>query len=198
DIPAGAFQTTTTVSLRASSEPGSLLITLEPAQLPLSKPGQLSASINGSQHISSVTEVTHQGEQPIGVDTRIEDASGARAELHLDHLTQVRISTGDATDGGSAPGACREHDDDDGDHNGDGDHRDGGMDDGDHHDVEHFDGGVDVSTDCPLGFECDDGVCVAHGGNHEHDGCRNADGGTCPDDDGDGGHDDDHRDGGHD
>ena len=205
DIPSGAFQTTTMVSLRASSEPGSLLITLEPAQLALSKPGQLSASINGAQHISSVTEVTHQGEQPIGVDTRIEDASGVSAQLHLDHLAQVRMSTGDVTDGGSAAGACREHDGEDGDH--DGDQRDGGMDDGDHHDVQRFDGGMDIdgldggvvaTTDCPLGFECDDGVCVAHGGNHEHDGCRNADGGICPDDDRDGGQDGDHRDGGHD
>ena len=208
DVPAGALQTTTLVSLRASSEPGSLLITLEPGQLSLARPGQLSASMNGARHISSVTEVTRGGEQPIGVDTRIEDATGASAQLHLDHLTQVRMSISDVADGGAAPGACRERDDDDGDH------RDGGMGDadGDHHDVEHPDGGMDVDrldggvlgpTDCPLGFECDDGVCVVHGGNHEHDGCQRADGGTCPDDDhdgedGDGGHDGDHRDGGHD
>ena len=200
DVPAGALQTATTVSLRASSGPGSLLITLEPAQLALSKPGQLSASMNGAQHISSVTEVTHGGEQPIGVDVRIEDAAGASARLHLDHLTQVRMSTSDVADGGAAPGACRNHDGEDGD--GDGEHGDGGMDDGDHHDVQHADAGMDVerldgglpgSSDCPMGFECDDGVCVAHGGNHEHDGC-DADGGTCTDDGGDG----EHRDGGHD
>jgi hypothetical protein len=205
DVPAGALQTTTTVSLRASAEPGSLLITLEPAQLTLSEPGQLSASMSGAQHISSVTEVTHGGEQPIGVDTRIEDATGATASLHLDHLTQIRMRTSDGADGGPAPGACRRHEGEDGDD--DDGHRDAGMDGGDHQDVERLDGGMDVErldggvpgpTDCPLGFECDDGVCVVHGGNHEHDGCPNADGGTCPDDDGDGDHDGDHRDGGHD
>jgi len=205
DVPAGALETTTTVSLRASADSRSLLITLEPAQLALSKPGQLSMSMDGARHISSVTEVTGRGEQPIGVDARIEDASGASARLQLDHLTQVRMSTADVPDGGAAPGACREHDDDDGDQH-DGDHREGGMDGGDHQDGDHRDGGMDddddrpdggvvASMECSPGFECDDGVCVAHGGNHEHDDdCRNADGGTCPDDD----HDGEHRDGLHD
>jgi hypothetical protein len=210
DVPAGALSTETMVSLRASADPRSLLVTLEPAQLTLAKPGQLSVSLDGARHISSVTEVSFRGEQPIGVDSRIEGSAGASARLRLDHLTQVRLTMADGPDAGTAPGACREHrdgddDDHDGDHN-DGEHRDGGMDDGDHHDGEHHDGGVDDdddrpdggmagSAECPDGFECDDGVCVAHGGNDEHhDECREADGGACPDDED---HDGEHRDGGH-
>jgi hypothetical protein len=217
DVPAGALSTETMVTLRASADPSALLVTLEPAQLTLAKPGQLSVSMAGARHISGVTEVTLQGEQPIGVDTRIEDASGASARLSLDHLTRVRVSTADVPDGGTAPGACRDHrdgDDDDGEghhdgEDGDGGHHDGEDGDGGHHDGEHHgggmqgdagpDGGVVGASECPAGFECDDGVCVAHGGNHEHDDdCRGVDGGTCPDDDDhDGDHDGDHRDGGH-
>lgn len=204
DVPAGALGTETLVSLRASADLSALLVTLEPAQLTLAKPGQLSVSMAGTRHISGVTEVTLHGEQPIGVDTRIEDASGASARLSLDHLTQVRLSTEDGPDGGTVPGACRDdRDGDDDDH--DGHHRDGEDGEGGHHDDEHHDGGMQGdggpdgggvgSAECPAGFECDDGVCVAHGGNHEHDGdCRDADGGSCPDDDD---HDGDHRDGGH-
>ena len=50
-----------------------------------------------------------------------------------------------------------------------------------------------ASDECPDGFECDDGVCVLHGGNHEHDDddCQGMDAATCHDDD------DDHPDGGH-
>src|SRR5215468_2984755 len=105
DVPAGALTTETTVSLRASADSRSLLVTLEPGQLTLARPGQLSMSMKGVRHISGVTEVTHGGEQPIGVDLRNEDASGASARLRLDHLTQIRMSTLDAPDGG-APGAC--------------------------------------------------------------------------------------------
>jgi hypothetical protein len=222
DIPPGALATETMVSLRASTDTQSLLVTLEPAQLTLAKAGQLAVSLNGARHISSVTEVTFRGEQPIGLDLRVEDSSGASARLRLDHLTQVRLVTADGLDGGMAPGACREHDDDhDGEHHDgeddDGEHHDGGVTDGGHHDGEHHDGGMDDDDDdrpdggvvastmeCPAGFECDDGVCVVHGGNHEHeDDCRNTDGGTCHDDDHDGEHrdggqEDDHRDGGHD
>ena len=193
DVPAGALTATTTVSLRASGDTQALLVTLEPAQLALAKPGQLSVSLDGSRHISSVTEVSHRGEQPIGVDARIEGSSGASARLRLDHLTQVRLSTGAGPDGGVVPGACRdrregedgdEHDGEDG-----GDHHDGGGNDDD----GRPDGGVLASTACPDGFECDDGVCVAPGGNDEHhDDCDEADGGTCQDDD-----EDEHRDGGH-
>ena len=215
DVPAGALTAETMVSLRASADSRSLLVTLEPGQLTLAKPGQLSVSMNGVRHISGVTEVTQRGEQPIGVDLRNEDASGASARLRLDHLTQVRMSTSDAADGG-APGACREHDGEhhrrgpgdgdggveDGGHH-DGEHGDGGVEDGGHNDGEHHDGGVDDDDDrpdggavgameCPADFECDDGVCVAHGGNHEHDDDCDADGGSCHDDD-----DGEHRDGGH-
>lgn len=185
DVPAGALTATTTVSLRASGDAQSLLVTLEPAQLALAKPGQLSVSLDGPKHISSVTEVSHGGEHPIGVDTRFEGSSGASTRLSLDHLTQVRLSTGEVPDGGVAPGACREHGDgmDDGS---DGEHHDG-EDDGEHHDGgvddEHPDAGTVASLACPDGFECDDGVCVAPGGNDEHhDDCRGADGGACTDD----------------
>lgn len=218
DVPPGALTTDTMISLRASADERSLLVTLEPAQLTLAKSGQLSMSLDGARHISSITEVTHGGEQPIGVDLRIEDSSGASARLRLDRLTQVRLATADTPDGGAAPGACREHDGDDRDgEDHEGEHEDGhpdaGLADGGHHDGEHPDGGMDdddrpdggavASMECPDGFECDDGVCVVHGGNHEHDGCH-ADGGACSDDDDhdgehrDGGVEDDHRDGGHD
>ena len=210
-VPAGALTTETTVSLRASADTQSLMVTLEPSQLPLAKSGQLSMSVNGARHISSVTEVGHGGEQPIGVDTRVENSSGASAQLRLDHLTQVRVALSDGPDAGASPGACRQHGGDrdgeggDGEYE-DGDHPDGGVADGGDHDGEHHDGGVGddddrrdggvvASMECQTGFECDDGVCVAHGGNHEHDDeCRNADGGSCPGND----HDGRHRDGGHD
>jgi hypothetical protein len=213
DVPAGALTSDTLVSMRASTDPQSVLVTLEPAQLALAKPGQLAVSLSGTPHISGVAELTVAGEQPIGVDARVEDASGVSARLGLDHLTRVRIMTADAPDGGTAPGVChddhdRRHrgegdgDDGDGHHDGDGDggHHDG--EDGEHHDGGvRGDGGVLASDECPDGFECDDGVCVAHGGNHEHDDdCRGMDAGTCHDDDDhDGGHDGDgdHRDGGH-
>jgi hypothetical protein len=56
----------------------------------------------GTPHISGVAEVTARGEQPIGVDVRVEDASGVSARLALDHLTRVRLLTADAPDGGTA------------------------------------------------------------------------------------------------
>jgi len=204
DVPAGALTTDTLVSMRASADPQSVLVTLEPAQLGLAKPGQLSVSLTGTPHISGVAELTVAGEQPIGVDTRVEDASGVSARLGLDHLTRVRIMTADAPDGGAVPGVC--HDDHDRRHRGEGDGEDGDDDgghqdgdgDGGHHDGEHLDGGVSgdggvmASDECPAGFECDDGVCVLHGGNHEHDDdCQGMDAGTCHEDDGDA------RDGGH-
>jgi hypothetical protein len=195
DVPAGALSQTTTVTLRASSDAQSVLVTLEPSQLALAKPGQLLVTLDGPKHISSVTEVGSGGEQLLGVDVRNESSSGASAQLRLDRLTQVRMRMGDR-DGGTA-GACRTDDGDhrgrdqggdmdDGDHDGDHHHdggvADGGHDgeqdggvadgghDGDHHDGGVFpDGGVPGPDGCPDGFECDDGVCVAHGGNHEGD-----------------------------
>ena len=51
-------------------------------------------------------------------------------------------------------------------------------------------------ADCPTGFECDDGVCIAD--DRDDDDCHGADAGTCSDDDDDNGeHEDDHPDGGH-
>jgi len=181
DVPAGALTATTTVSLRASADVQGLLVTLEPSQLALARPAELSISLGGPRHISSVTEVGHGGEQPIGVDARVEGSSGASTRLHLDHLTQVRVSTEAVSDGGTGPGACHEH--------GEGMDGDGHESDGDDDGVS--DGGVVASAACPAGFECDDGVCVAPGGNDEHhDDCPAADGGTCSDDQ-------EHRDGGH-
>jgi hypothetical protein len=232
DVPAGALGQTTTLSLRASADSESVLVTLEPSLLALAKPGQLSVALNGPRHISSVTELQSGGEQPIGVDVRTESSSGASAQLRLDRLTRVRVRMRDGGDAGS-PGACRDRDGDgdhrgrdgegehhdggddgdgehhdggmDGGHDGehadggmdggdDGDHRDGGMDgghDGEHHDGGVTDGGAPFPDGCPDGFECDDGVCVAHGGNHEGD-CRDGDAGTCHDDD-----DHEHGDAGH-
>ena len=231
DVPAGALTETTMVTLRASADAQSVLVTLEPSQLALAKSGQLLVKLDGPSHISSVTEVRGGGEQPIGVDVRNESSSGASAQLRLDRLTQVRMRMGDR-DGGTA-GACREDDGDhrgrdhggdmdDGDHDGehhdggmdgDDDHHDGGVADGGHdddhrdggvadggHDGEHHDGGVLADggvagpDGCPDGFECDEGVCVAHGGNHE-DECRGHDSGTCRDDDDDDDH--EHADAGH-
>jgi len=206
DVPPGALTTDTVVSMHASTDPQSVLVTLEPAQLGLAKPGQLSVSLTGRPHISGVAELTGSGEQPIGVDARVEDASGVSARLGLDHLTRVRITTADPPDGGGVPGVCS--DDHERRHRGEGDGEDGDGD-GGHHDGEHHDGGVlrdagvgdggvdDASDECPGGFECDDGVCVLHGGNHEHDDdCQGMDAGTCHDDDDHDG-DDDHPDGGH-
>jgi hypothetical protein len=229
DVPAGALTETTTVTLRASADAQSVLVTLEPMQLALAKPGQLLVRLDGPRHISSVTEVRGGGEQPLGVDVRNESSAGASAQLRLDRLTQVRMRMGDG-DGGTA-GACRADDGDhrgrdhgsdmdDGDHDGehhdggmdgdddhhdggvadgghDDDHRDGGLADGGHDGERHdggvlADGGVAGPDGCPDGFECDDGVCVAHGGNHEDD-CRGQDSGTCRDDDDD----QEHGDAGH-
>jgi hypothetical protein len=191
DVPAGALKATTTVSLRASADAQSVLVAIDPAQLALAAPAQLSVSLQGPRHISSVTEVSQRGEQPIGVDARIEGASGASVRLHLDHFTQVRLSTDAMSDAGTVPGACQGHGDgmgdDDQDGEGDGEHHDGGGDD------DRPDAGVLASAACPAGFECDDGVCVAPGGNDEHhDDCQGADAGSCSDD-----HEDDHPDGGH-
>ena len=210
-VPAGALTETTTVTLRASGDAQSVLVTLEPSQLALAKPGQLLVTLDGPKHISSVTEVRGGGEQPIGVDVRNESSAGASAQLSLDRLTQVRMRMGDF-DGGTA-GACRG---DDGDHRGrdeggdmddgdhDGDHHDGGDDD-DHRDGGVMGGGDDDHRDGGLA----DG---GHDGDHRGDGGVLADGGIagpggCPDgfecDDGvcvahGGNHEGDHRDGGDD
>ena len=208
DVPPGALTTETTVSLYASADSRSVLVTLEPMQLALAKPGLLAVSIDGARHISSITEVTHRGEQPMGVDMRIEDSSGASARLRLDHLTQVRLATGDGSDAG-APGACRERDDDDhdGEHH-DGDHRDrdhddGGMADGGYHDGENHDGGM-ADGGYHDGEHHDGGVADGGYRDGEHRDGGVADGGYPDGEHHDGGaedgghHDGEHHDGGRD
>ncbi|MCI4355515.1 MAG: hypothetical protein L3K06_09180 [Thermoplasmata archaeon] len=182
DVPAGALASEVTVTLRSSTDARGLLVEVEPVQLALAKLAKMTVQLR-AVHISSATEVTSGGEQPIGLDRRMEDASGTRAELRLDHFARIRLTTEAPLDGGTATGACREGDDD---HQG-GEHPDAGPckdddeeRDGGEHGEHPSDGGV-ASADCPTGFECDDGVCVAPGGDDEHETCR-ADGGPvdCP------------------
>jgi len=212
DVPPGALGSTTEVTLRASSDSTGVLVGIEPAQLVLAKSAMLGVTLSRPVHFFSVTEVTANGERPLGLQSRVETTSGASAQLALDRFIQVRLSTDGPSDGG-APGACREHGDGDGDHHegdqGDGEHDDGDGDhhgedggvhpdggDGDHHGEDagfHPDGGHHgedagirpdggtVTMACPAGFECDDGVCVADGGNdEERDRCGEADAGSCP------------------
>jgi len=178
-VPAGALSRPVDVAVKTSRDAAALTVSLEPVDLALAQPATLSVTLSGPVHFSGVTE-TSSG-RPMGLDDRIESASSAVARLRMDRFRQVRFST-EVTDGGTgAPGACREHEDgedhdggDDGDHDGDGGHHDG-------------DAGTPASMACPTGFECDDGVCVAPGGNDEHHG--ECDGGACHDDDGpDAGH----------
>ena len=190
-VPAGALDRAVGVSMTTTRDATALTVAIEPRDLALARPATLSVTLSGPVHFSGVTEVSSG--RPVGLDARIESSSSAVARLTLDHFRHVRFST-DVADGGVAPGACREHED--GEHR-DGEHDDGEHEDGDggHHDGEHGDGGPHdrdagvVSMACPAGFECDDGVCVLHGGNDEHRG--ECDGGGCHDDDDDG------RDAGH-
>jgi hypothetical protein len=207
-VPAGALDRPVGVSMTTARDTTALTVAIEPRDLALARPATLSVTLSGPVHFSGVTEVSSG--MPVGLDARIESSTSAVARLTLDHLRHVRFST-DVADGGVAPGACREHEDgehrdgehEDGEHeDGDGGHHDGDGGhhggDGRHHDGEHGDGGPHdrdagvVSMACPAGFECDDGVCVLHGGNDEHRG--ECDGGRCHDDDDD---DDDGRDAGH-
>jgi hypothetical protein len=213
EVPPGALGSTTEVTLSARSDGTEVLVGIEPAQLALAKSAMLGVTLSRPVHFFSVTEVTAEGERPLGLQSRVETTTGASARLALDRFIQVRLSTDGPSDGG-APGACRRHDDGDGDHHhgdqGDGEHDDG---DGDHHGDDggvrpdggcdghpgedagvhrddgsehgedagfHPDGGT-VTTACPPGFECDDGVCVADGGDdEERDRCGGADAGSCP------------------
>lgn len=202
ELPAGALQSATLVTLRASSDSRGVVVGVEPAQLGLAHAATLAVSFDRPVHISSVTELSGSGERPIGVDARVESATGASTRIGLLRFTQIRVSLETALDGGMVPGACRERDDDEGegdDEHGEhrdggglgegGEHEDGGVADADGDEQEHADGGqhqrdggVPGSMACASGFECDDGVCVAPGGNHEHDDDCEVDGGTCRDD----------------
>src|SRR5215470_13862161 len=53
DVPPGAFTATTRVSMRATADARSVLVTLEPAQLTLGRPGQLSVALDGQRRLSS-------------------------------------------------------------------------------------------------------------------------------------------------
>jgi len=202
EVPAGALTSTMEVTLSASSDARGVLVGIEPAQLALARSALLAVTLSRPVHFSSVTEVSAEGEWPLGLQSRVETATGASARLLLDRFIQVRLTTDGPTDGG-APGACREHEDGDGDQHrgddGDGAH-DGGDDDGHDHGEDagirhdggsdehhedggiHRDGGTIANMECPAGFECDDGVCVAPGGDdeEEHGHCGDADAGSCP------------------
>ena len=142
-----------------------------------------------------MSEVSAGGEYPLGVDVRLEGAGGSSARLRIPRFLEIRFSTEMAADGGTVAGACRRHDEHDGEHCG-GDSEDGGE--GDDHDqrdagyprfpdagvtpsedgdMPRPDGGI-LSMECPDGFECDDGVCVAEG---EFSSCvTGTDAGPCP------------------
>lgn len=177
-VPAGALSRPVDVAMKTTRDAAALTVSLQPVDLALAQPATLSVTLAGPVHFSGVTE-TSSG-TPMGLDDCVESASSAVARLRMDRFRQVRFST-EVTDGGTGgPGACREHEDGE-DHDGE---NEGDHDGGDHHDG---DAGTPASMACPTGFECDDGVCVAPGGNDEHHG--ECDGGACRDDDGsDAGH----------
>lgn len=200
DVPAGALAQDTHVVLRSTSSPGSLLVGMEPADLALAREATLSVQIQGRVHVFDVSELRGTLALPVGVDSRVETATGAQLRMRLDHFAQVRMMMADGGSDGGAKTCC-------GDDCGEGEHRDGGADehgDGGHQDGDHGDdkdgqgdggvcdgggeherdGGVIASSACPDGFECDDGVCVAPGGNEEEN-----DDGACGDDDRDEHHD---------
>ena len=211
EIPAGALSAQVEVALRASADGRGVLVGIEPAQLTLARPAMLTFTLPASTHIASVTEVSATGEQPLGVDSRVETPAGSSARLKLARFTEVRLSTETMADGGSVPGACRAHSREEGDgEKGDGEHGGGDCADGGTwaKDAGPEDAGTVASMECPAGFDCDDGVCVAPGGDDEEEhGCGAADAGACPAgqrcDDGrcvehaDAGDDDGPRDGGH-
>jgi len=210
DIPAGALSSDTGVALRATSSPGALVVSIEPAELLLARAATLNAQFQGAVHVSDVSELRGATSTPLGIDLRLESASGAQVRMRLGHFAQVRFEVEASWDGGTKTccgEGCERDDDDRRDGGMTGDHGDGGSgEDGGHGDDHggggdcdgglpdsHPDGGIPSAGNCPSGFECDDGVCVAPGGNDEdrdHDACWDggADGGcTRQDEDADGG-----------
>ena len=189
-VPAGALGQPVTVAVQTSRSSAALTVSLRPVDLSLARAATLSVTLPGPAHFSGVTE-TSSG-RPLGLDTRREGPSSAVARLSLDRFREVRFSTEAADGGAGSPGACHEFDDGEEHgsghelgHDADGGHPDGGA----GHPAPVPDGGVG-SMACAAGFECDDGVCVAPGGNDEHHG--ECDGGSCDD-----GHGEDGRDAGH-
>src|SRR5215475_8673852 len=116
DIPPGALSTTVQVRLTATSDNRGLRVSIEPAQLSLATPATLSVSLPGASHLSGVSEVSAGGEYPLGVDVRLEGAGGSSARLRIPRFLEIRVSTEMAADGGSVAGACRRHDEHDGEH----------------------------------------------------------------------------------
>jgi len=207
EVPAGALTQDTHVVLSSTSSPGALLVGMEPADLDLARTATLSVQLQGRVHVFDVSELRGTASFPVGVDSRVETASGAQLRMRLDHFAQVRMMMMDGGSDGGAKTCCGddcgegEHHDGGDDHLGDGGHKDdgehgddkgghgdGGVCDGgtDDHGDHQRDGGVISSSACPAGFECDDGVCVAPGGNDE----ENDDEG-CGEDDSDEHHDKD-------
>jgi hypothetical protein len=198
-LPAGALSADVNVVLRASISSKLVRISIEPNQLALARPATLSVTFQGAVHIVSVDELSGGSQWPLGVVSRVETASGSLVQLQLDHFAQLEVDVDDGTsDAGNPVGCCGPggcdvlegggHGGGKGGFGGDGDggqdcdggvgREDGGLDDN----YTGRDAGLKILLDCPSGFECDDGVCVAPGGNDEEKAC-NPDGGmptVCP------------------
>ena len=196
DVPAGALTQQTAVTLRTSNVPGAMLVGIEPAQLMLTQKATLGVQLSGKVHVSGVTEVgggplgvDRRVENANGAQVQLRLDHFTQVRLALTEASDGGMSAccgddcgeGEHGDGGHSDGEHGDGDKGDGgicdggtggsDHGdggtGDGEHGDGEHRDGGHHDGEHGDGGMVASGGCPAGFECDDGVCVAPGGNDE-------------------------------
>lgn len=188
-VPAGALAANVPVVLGATTSSTGVRVTIQPDQLPLARTATLNVQFQGPAHIVSVDEVGTGSQWPLGVLSRVEQPTGAQVLVQVDHFTQLEVDVDNgASDGGTATGCSRgggelewgedggmawHNESDDGGmewagrraHEG----ADGGRDDGgfDSDDVGR-DGGTEIFLACPSGFECDDGVCVAPGGNAEN------------------------------
>ncbi len=202
-VPAGALTAEAQVFLGATASRTGMRVTIQPDQLVLARAATLSVQFQGAAHIVRVDEIGSGSQWPLGVLSRVEKPTGAQVQVRLDHFSQLEVDVDDgASDGGSPTGCSRQGGEVDRDADGGwhwhGDGWDGGMvghGEGEHHDADggREDGGFDddftggdagteIFLACPAGFECDDGVCVAPGGNDEENSC-DADAGVpnvCP------------------